>query len=130
MRTLKIGAVPHNTDGSGYYRFYLPFQHLAEQSMHIYAATAPGPAPSLQQIEGFDVLALQRPAGRAGTHLLEQYMGHGIKLVYETDDDMLLKKPFGPDMLIEAVQQALQRDPTRERENVVLLRRNEQSRSR
>jgi len=48
----------------------------------------------------------------------------------ETGDDMLLKKPFGPDLLIEAVQQALQRDPTRERENVVLLRRNEQSRSR
>ena len=48
----------------------------------------------------------------------------------ETDDDMLLKKPFGPDTLIESVQQAPQREPTRERENVVLLRRGEQSRSR
>jgi CheY-like chemotaxis protein len=48
----------------------------------------------------------------------------------ETHDDMLLKKPFGPDTLIESVQQALQRKPTRERENVVLLRRGERSRSR
>jgi CheY-like chemotaxis protein len=48
----------------------------------------------------------------------------------ETDDDMLLKKPFGPDALIESVQRALQRERPRERENVVLLRRGEQSRSR
>ena len=47
----------------------------------------------------------------------------------ETNDDML-KKPFGPDALIESVQRALQREPTHERENVVLLRRGEQSRSR
>ena len=37
----------------------------------------------------------------------------------ETVDDALLKKPFGPDALIEAVQRALQRKPASEPRSVV-----------
>ena len=89
MRTLTIACVPHNTDGSGYYRLYLPFKELGVNSLHICAAAPPGEVPTPEQLEGVDVLALQRPAGRSGTRLLERYTGHATKLVYETDDDML-----------------------------------------
>jgi glycosyltransferase involved in cell wall biosynthesis len=89
MRTLTIGCVPHNTDGSGYYRFYLPFHHLGLNSFHITAAAPPSEVPTVEQLDGVDVLALQRPAGRAGTRMLERMIGHGTKLVYDTDDDML-----------------------------------------
>jgi CheY-like chemotaxis protein len=47
----------------------------------------------------------------------------------ETGGDALLRKPFGPDTLIDSVQRALQRDPAREAGNVVPLRRGEQPRS-
>jgi PAS domain S-box-containing protein len=48
----------------------------------------------------------------------------------ETGGDVLLKKPFGPDALIETVQQALQRKPARGTGNVVRLRRGEPPQSR
>jgi PAS domain S-box-containing protein len=48
----------------------------------------------------------------------------------ETGGDVLLKKPFGPDALIEAVQQALQQKRARGAGNVVRLRRGEQPQSR
>ena len=48
----------------------------------------------------------------------------------DTGDDVLLRKPFGPDALIEAVQRALQRGPARGSGNVVPLRRGEQPQSR
>jgi len=48
----------------------------------------------------------------------------------ETDGDVLLKKPFRPDALIEAVQHALQHEAARGSGNVVPLRRGEQSQSR
>jgi PAS domain S-box-containing protein len=48
----------------------------------------------------------------------------------ETGGDVLLKKPFGPDALIEAVQRALQPKATRGSGNVVPLRRGEQPPSR
>lgn len=48
----------------------------------------------------------------------------------ETRGDVLLKKPFGPDALIAAVQQALQRKLARASGNVVPLRRGEQPQSR
>jgi len=41
----------------------------------------------------------------------------------ETGRDTMLRKPFGPDDLIEAVARALQRKPARELRNVVPLRR-------
>ena len=53
---------------------------------------------------------MQRPAGRAGTHLLEQYMGHGIKLVYETDDDMLNVDSSGlPHLHAEQARESVRR---------------------
>jgi CheY-like chemotaxis protein len=48
----------------------------------------------------------------------------------ETGGDVLLRKPFGPDTLIESVQRALQQAPAREPGNVVPLRRGDQPRSR
>jgi len=52
------------------------------------------------------------------------------RLEDETGGDVLLRKPFGPAALIEAVQQALQRKPARGSGNVVQLRRGEQPRTR
>jgi DNA-binding NtrC family response regulator len=52
------------------------------------------------------------------------------KFEAETVGDTLLRKPFGPDTLINSVQRALQNEPTREPGNVVPLRRGEQPRSR
>ena len=48
----------------------------------------------------------------------------------ETGGDVLLRKPFGPDALIEAVERALQRKRARGSTNVVPLRGGEQSQSR
>jgi PAS domain S-box-containing protein len=48
----------------------------------------------------------------------------------ETGGEVLLKKPFGPDALIAAVERALQRSPGSQSGNVVPLRRSEQPKSR
>jgi PAS domain S-box-containing protein len=48
----------------------------------------------------------------------------------ETGGDALLRKPFGPDTLIDSVRRALQREPAREPGNVVPLRRGAQPRPR
>ena len=48
----------------------------------------------------------------------------------ETGGDVLLKKPFAPDALIEAVQRALCRSTSRGSGNVVPLRRGEQPQAR
>jgi len=109
-RTLTIGAVPHNTDGSGYYRLYLPFKELSANSFHICAAAPPGQVPSPEELNGVDVLALQRPAGRSGARLLEKYMGRGTKLVYETDDDMLNVDSSGlPHLAAEQARESVRR---------------------
>jgi glycosyltransferase involved in cell wall biosynthesis len=110
MRTLRIGAVPHNTDGSGYYRLYLPFKHLSTNSFHIVGAAPPGQVPTIEELDRIDVLALQRPAGRAGTHMLESYLNHGTKLVYEVDDDMLNVDSAGlPHLAAEQARESVRR---------------------
>ena len=110
MRTLTIGAVPHNTDGSGYYRFYLPFKELAGNSYHICTTSPPKQIPTPEDLEGVDVLALQRPAGRSGTRLLERYIGRATKLVYETDDDMLNADSAGiPHLVNEQLRESVRR---------------------
>jgi DNA-binding NtrC family response regulator len=48
----------------------------------------------------------------------------------ETSGEVLLKKPFGPDALIAAVERALQRSAGSQSGNVVPLRRSEQPKSR
>ena len=90
MKTLTIGAVPHSYDGSSYYRIWLPFKHLDEQSHHITGVLPPGgKIPGPQDIQGLDVLTFQRPAGKEGARMLERLVGQGTALVYEVDDDML-----------------------------------------
>jgi glycosyltransferase involved in cell wall biosynthesis len=90
MKTLTIGAVPHSYDGSSYYRIWLPFKHLDDQSHHITGVLPPGgKIPGPQDIQGLDVLTFQRPAGKEGARMLERLVGQGTKLVYEVDDDML-----------------------------------------
>ena len=48
----------------------------------------------------------------------------------ETGRDLLLRKPFAPDALIEAVQRALRRSPSLGLGNVVPLRRAEHPQAR
>lgn len=112
MRTLVIGGMPHNPDGSGYYRFFLPFAHLIKNSRHIIGIGPHGPqaAPlSPADIPNMDVLALQRPAGRNGVYQLERLAGH-CKLVYETDDDLLQAEPSGlPHLFDEPTLEGIRR---------------------
>ena len=90
MTTLTIGAMPHSYDGSSYYRIWLPFKHLDDRSQHITGVMPPGgPIPGPKDVNGLDVLVLQRPAGKEGARMLERLVGQGTKLVYEVDDDML-----------------------------------------
>ncbi len=90
MTTLTIGAAPHSYDGSSYYRIWLPFKHLDDQSHHITGVLPPGGAmPGPKDAQGLDVLIFQRPAGKEGARMLERLVGQGTKLVYEVDDDML-----------------------------------------
>jgi len=109
-RTLTIGAVPHAPDGSGYYRFFLPLKHLGENSRHLYGMPErPGGMLAPDDVDGLDVLALQRPAGRTGTRMLERLVGR-VKLVYETDDDMLQAETSGlPHLVGEQVKESIRR---------------------
>ncbi len=67
MTTLTIGAAPHSYDGSSYYRIWLPFKHLDDQSHHITGVLPPGGAmPGPKDAQGLDVLVFQRPAGKEG----------------------------------------------------------------
>lgn len=111
MRTLTIGGIAHAPDGSGYYRFYLPYKHLGQSSHHIVGMAPPGQQPPMSpdDVSGLDVLALQRPAGRVGARQLERLIGH-VKLVYETDDDMLQVEPSGlPHLYDEQARESIRR---------------------
>jgi len=111
MRTLVIGGIAHAPDGSGYYRFFLPFKHLGANSHHIAGMAPPGPQPPItpEDVGQLDVLALQRPAGRTGTRQLERIVGK-VKLVYEIDDDMLQAEPSGlPHLYDEQTRASIRR---------------------
>lgn len=111
QKTLTIGAIPHSFDGSSYYRVWLPFKHLADNSRHITGVADPkhGGQISPQEAEPFDVLTLQRPAGRHGTQLLERLVGQ-TKLVYETDDDMFNVDPSGlPHLATDQARESIRR---------------------
>jgi glycosyltransferase involved in cell wall biosynthesis len=89
-KTLTIIGAMHAMDGSGFYRFYVPFAYLGEASHHIVGLAQPG-QPIFQDIreaESVDVLVLQRPASKAGVRQMEQIAGK-TRIVYETDDDLL-----------------------------------------
>lgn len=111
MRTLTIGGNAYNTDGSGYYRFFLPYAHLGKNSFHIVGMVPPGSPPlGPEDIDGLDVLVQQRPAGRAGIRQLERVTGLATKLVYETDDDMLQVDPSGlPHLYDDMVRESVRR---------------------
>lgn len=92
-----ILGLPFAPDGSGYYRMYLPFKHLTQNSGHNVLIPAPGrqlPAPKAEDLEGIDVTVMQRPAHARG---LQQWKDWGgiTKRVYECDDDMLNVDPSG-----------------------------------
>jgi hypothetical protein len=74
--TLTVLGCPHEADGSGYYRFYLPYQHLARSSDVRVILPEPGTKaiPSVDQITGasVDVIAGQRFCGPNGMSLWQQ----------------------------------------------------------
>ena len=96
QRMLTIAGIAHAPDGSGYYRFYLPFRWMSELSDHMVGMPPIGHqwSPSDAELAQIDVLAMQRPAGKPGVRQMEQLQGK-TKLVYETDDDMLRVDPSG-----------------------------------
>lgn len=110
MRTLTIAACPHSFDGSSYYRVWLPFQHLGEQSHHISQAMRPGDAlPGPEDVQGVDMVVFQRPAGKHGARILERLVGY-TKLVYEVDDDMLNADSAGiPHLVHEKLRESVRR---------------------
>jgi len=89
-KPLSILGYPHEADGSGYYRFYLPYKHLARGVPHRVMLPEPGTkfTPDEEQLAELDVIAGQRFMGADGVMLWERWSGK-VKLVYETDDDML-----------------------------------------
>jgi glycosyltransferase involved in cell wall biosynthesis len=110
-RTLTIAAQAFAPDGSGYYRMFLPFRHMGQASHHMCGMAPPGNQwqPSPDDVEDLDVLVVQRPAGRAGVRLLERLTGH-VKLVYETDDDMLRPDRSGlPWLVDDRMQETIRR---------------------
>lgn len=109
-RTLTIAAVPHSFDGSSYYRMWLPFAHLGEQSHHISQAQDPNAGmPGPQDVQGVDVVVFQRPAGKHGSRLLERLVGY-TRLVYEVDDDMLNADSSGiPHLVDERLRSSVRR---------------------
>jgi Glycosyl transferases group 1 len=112
MKTLSIAAVPHSYDGSSYYRLWLPFKHLAENSLHQTGVIPPGSeldGRKLDQYGGLDVAIFQRPAGTGGLQMLESLAGK-VALVYELDDDMLQVDPSGlPHLHNEKTRESVRR---------------------
>lgn len=81
---------PHAADGSGYYRFYQPYKHLARGSdLRILLPEAGTKfTPNDEQIAEVDVVVGQRFCGPDGIALWQRWKGH-TALVYEVDDDVL-----------------------------------------
>jgi glycosyltransferase involved in cell wall biosynthesis len=109
-KTLTVAAVPHSFDGSSYYRMWLPFAHLGENSHHISQAMDPSaPMPGPGDVAGVDMVVFQRPAGKHGSRLLERLVGH-TRLVYEVDDDMLNADSAGiPHLVHEKMRASVRR---------------------
>lgn len=109
-KTLTVAAVPHSFDGSSYYRMWLPFCHLGENSHHITQAMDPKlPMPEPADVQGVDMVVFQRPAGKHGSRLLERLVGY-TKLVYEVDDDMLNADSAGiPHLADERLRSSVKR---------------------
>jgi glycosyltransferase involved in cell wall biosynthesis len=95
-RPLSVLALPHQADGSTYYRMFLPLSCMQQTSGHRVMIPRPDvkflPEPS--QLADVDVLVMQRPAGPAGMQCWSAWKPH-VKLVYECDDDLLRVDPSG-----------------------------------
>jgi len=89
-KPLTILGYPHQADGSGYYRLYLPYKHLARGTDHRIMLPQPGEhfTPDLEQVEEIDMIAGQRFIGPNGIALWEGWKDKTL-LVYENDDDVL-----------------------------------------
>jgi glycosyltransferase involved in cell wall biosynthesis len=89
-RPLSILGYPHDSDGSGYYRFYLPYKFLARGVSHQVMLPEPHTkfTPNDEQLHNIDVIAVQRFMGADGVELFTRWRPR-VTLVYETDDDML-----------------------------------------
>jgi Glycosyl transferases group 1 len=97
-RILTVVGLPANNDGSGYHRFYQPFEQLRRRGRHLYMIPSPGagqpPPPSKEELEDVDVLAAQRPAGAQGQQLWDRIEGWTVR-VLEIDDDLTCVDPSG-----------------------------------
>jgi glycosyltransferase involved in cell wall biosynthesis len=96
VRPLSVLGLPHQADGSTYYRMFLPLSCLQQASGHRVMIPRPDvkflPEPS--QLADVDVLVMQRPAGPAGMQCWSAWKPH-TRLVYEVDDDLLRVDPSG-----------------------------------
>ena len=96
-RILTIAAIPAGHDGSAYYRLYQPVTKLKEFGRHLVGIPAPGSqisAPRPEDLEGVDVLVMQRPVGKLGSKGWDSIAGSTAR-VYEIDDDLLTADPSG-----------------------------------
>lgn len=91
-RPLSILGYPHDADGSGYYRFYLPYKLLARATPHRVMLPQQGQHPVVNDddLPQVDAIVGQRFMG-PGLDLWKHWEGK-TKLVYETDDNI-----FDPD---------------------------------
>jgi glycosyltransferase involved in cell wall biosynthesis len=94
-RVLTVVGLPFAPDGSGYYRFWLPWKHLSANSRHVFGIPAPGqriPVPAPGELDDVDVLVMQRPALNLGARQFDR-IGGAVARVYETDDDITVMEP-------------------------------------
>ncbi len=88
---LHVLGLPHQPDGTGYYRFWQPYTALQKYSGMKALIPPPGNhmwKPEDDEADQFDIIAGQRVSGRAGKILWNRW-SKDTKLVYETDDAIL-----------------------------------------
>src|SRR5262252_5935927 len=90
---LTILGWPHQPDGSGYYRFWLPFEYLARFSdLRVALPDVGGTFPFTphgDDLEIADVLVGQRWMFDGGIDSINSALRRGLRIVYELDDDIL-----------------------------------------
>jgi SAM-dependent methyltransferase len=105
---LKLLGRPAQPDGCGYYRLWQPFRQLELQSEHWVVIPPPGQhywTPEEEQVEAFDLLVQQRPAGPVALKLWKRWKGL-TRYVYEADDNIFQADSSSlPNLLREDVQQ-------------------------
>ncbi len=90
---LTIVGYPHQADGSAYYRFYQPFEKLAQYGRHRVVLPSPelaseGLAFEDEQLDEIDMIVGQRWMYDAGVNTMTKWSKR-TNLVYECDDDIL-----------------------------------------